>query len=187
MKISAKRTADPYVVSDIHVAELDGIVINKNSAAAGISPPVYAAGATEVILVKDLKLILNTPLTASRQITTAEIKSGNTSPILLVSPPGANYALLPISMHVKYNYVSAAFNGATKKVGLITDTGTVNHFISDSAILGATSNKFETCHWGTAGSPEIVENKGLYVKTTEDHTAGDGNIYVYVVYQIIRL
>lgn len=161
----------------------DLFLLVKSSSPSG----TYGAGTTRKAEKTKVEEILNYPRTVKLTIPVASVKTGNSVPILIIAAPGAGYAIDPISLCVKNDFQTVAYNGANGIVRLITDTGTLPHFDNTVNIITAGSDTFLKLYDNTGAGADMIENKAIKVKLGADHALGDGIITVYVTYQIIAV
>lgn len=121
-----------------------------------------------------------------KSLSTAQILSGNSSPILLVDAPGANYAIQVNKVAFAYTKATTAF-GTNTILQVITDTATVSQYEAD--ILGNAASTFSNIVPTTLGASNMIANKGLYAKVkTGDATAGGtSSVIIYLDYSIVTL
>jgi len=182
MALTPKKVSEEtdYLSADVSLpnAKEDGTFVSRWTGSAYESR--FAKSAV-------LKEILNTPLYIKYSANDAEIRSGLTSPFEVVPDPPVTYAIVPLSMVIRNDFNSVAFNGVSGYASLYTKTGSVKHFQSDSQIIKATSDKFEQAHHQAGDIPEIIAGKGLEIRLSHDHAAGNGTVHFYITYQIIEV
>lgn len=131
---------------------------------------------------------LGSTQSVSVAIGSAQILAGNTTPVQLIAAPGAGLAIIPISVVVKYTYITAAYATNTSQViYLDTLSGSDNALILIQTMLAETSNKSAV---RSANSPvdenSIIANKALmWAIETGNPTAGSGRLDITVIYTTI--
>lgn len=129
----------------------------------------------------------------STQITTtaissAQILSGNTTPVQLVAAPGAGLAIIPISAIAKYSYATAAYATNTTQV-IYLDTLNIsdNKLIDLPLMLAETANKSAVRSASSnVDEDSIISNKALMWAIEDgDPTAGGGTLTITVIYTTI--
>lgn len=118
----------------------------------------------------------------------AQILAGNTTPVQLIAAPGAGLAIIPISVVVKYTYITAAF--ATNTVqSIYFDTLDIedNNLIDFGTMLTQTANKSAIRIVQSANDENsVIANKALmWAIETGNPTAGSGRLSITVIYTTI--
>jgi hypothetical protein len=128
--------------------------------------------------------------TVKVSLSSAQILDSNTTPIELIAAPGAGLAIIPISVVVKYTYITAAYATNTSP-SIFFDTLDIedNNFIDLGSMLTQTANKSAIKIVQSAnGENSVIANKALmWAIETGNPTAGDGTIDLYITYQVITL
>lgn len=123
---------------------------------------------------------------ARKSLTALQIKNMDSVPIDFGLPePGAGYAYEVLSMSVKYTYGTVVFDFADF-IALYVDTLTVAQFRT-GIILDQANDNFVLADKLTLTSPQIIENKKIYLTASADSTTGDGTAIVYITYKILTL
>lgn len=131
---------------------------------------------------------LGSTQSVSVAIGSAQILAGNTTPVQLVAAAGAGLAIIPISVVVKYTYITAAYATNTEQV-IFLDTLDIedNQLASFSNMLSQTSSKSAIC--STISNDQqnsIIANKSLmWAIATGNPTAGSGRLDITVIYTTI--
>lgn len=127
----------------------------------------------------------NEVLVATLSISSAQILAGNTTPLVVVDPPGAGKAIQVIAAAQKFTYVAATY--AVNVTGqLITDTAVTTQATASIALAASRNTRFALT--GSGVNQTLVANKALmWSVATGDPTTGDGTINLVVAYQIIDL
>ena len=121
-------------------------------------------------------------------IGSAQILAGNTTPVQLIAAPGAGLAIIPISVVVKYTYITAAY--ATNTIQSIyfdtLDIG-ANNLIDFGSILTETANKSAIRIVQSAiDENSVIANKALmWAIQNGNPTAGSGRLNITVIYTTI--
>ena len=122
----------------------------------------------------------------SLSIASADVLQLNSTPLTIVSAPGAGYAIEVISASAKLTYGTVQY--ATNTVLQLVTTGGndaqvdwISTFLSTSGnAIGRAVNIYDKSN--------LIENAALTVTVeTGDPTAGDSDITVYVYYRIIAI
>ena len=115
-------------------------------------------------------------------ISSAEILALNSTPVTLVTAPGAGYVLMPINAIVKMNFGTIVY-GANTDLGIVHD-GLTTQLLPLAALINRASDwiKFiPLCEQGYSAATS--ENKSLdLLCDTGDPTGGDGNLDIYLWY-----
>jgi hypothetical protein len=131
---------------------------------------------------------LGSTQSVSVAIGSAQILAGNTTPVQLVAAPGAGLAIIPISVVVKYTYITAAYATNTEQV-IFLDTLDIedNQLASFSNMLSQTSSKSAICSAiSNDQQNSIIANKSLmWAIATGNPTAGSGRLDITVIYTTI--
>lgn len=123
---------------------------------------------------------------ASLTIASADVLTLNSTPIEIVSAPGAGYAIEVISASIKMVYVSATYTTNTNLI-LITSTGSDKQASTDIGQASTTFSRFEL-EMGSADATQYVDNQAVVVSVDGgDPTAGDSDIKIYVTYRLIQI
>ena len=118
----------------------------------------------------------------------AQILAGNTTPVQLIASAGAGLAIIPISVVVKYTYITAAY--ATNTIQSIyfdtLDIG-ANNLIDFGSILTETANKSAIRIVQSAiDENSVIANKALmWAIQNGNPTAGSGRLNITVIYTTI--
>jgi hypothetical protein len=125
---------------------------------------------------------------ASLTIVTADVLHLNTTPIEIVSAPGAGYAIEVISASMKMVYNSATYATNTS-LELLTAGATNSQASTVIKNSASTIRRFaDATTLASATATQLVDNAALNVTVASgDPTAGDSDITVYVTYRIITL
>jgi hypothetical protein len=121
-------------------------------------------------------------------IGSAQILAGNTTPVQLIASAGAGLAIIPISVVVKYTYITAAY--ATNTIQSIyfdtLDIG-ANNLIDFGSILTETANKSAIRIVQSAiDENSVIANKALmWAIQNGNPTAGSGRLNITVIYTTI--
>jgi hypothetical protein len=124
----------------------------------------------------------------SLTIASADVLQLNSTPLTIVSAPGAGYAIEVLSTSINLTYNSAAYatnttiqvesNGATTPQFRLLNG--INQTISSHRSLG----RYVSANTET----QIIENADLMVTVASgDPTAGDSDIEILVLYRIISV
>lgn len=124
-------------------------------------------------------------------ITSAQLLTGYSVPLLLASAPGSGKAIKVMSADVKgivtvYNVPYAT----NTKLDIYTDTSDALAIQTRCDILASTGNFWGNFapKTGAVNESQYVDNKGLYIKVYNGNPInGDFDVTVYVSYKIITL
>ena len=126
---------------------------------------------------------------ATKNIAKADVLTLNGTPIEIVAAPGAGKAIELVNWSISITFVSAAYATNTD-LQLKTDTANEAQGISAEILLSTATRKIKggfTIVSGTTNT-QIIENKALQATVkTDNPTAGDSDITIYLTYRIIRL
>jgi hypothetical protein len=131
---------------------------------------------------------LSTPLVVKVSLSSAEILALDTVAKVLVTAPGATYALMPISMAYRFTYGSIAYAGSYS-IGLKSTTKTTADpfLVITSTTMNAAANRSGSYPTNTGASIDaIVENDSLELKSNAAISAGDGTLEIWLTYSIIN-
>ena len=120
-------------------------------------------------------------------LTAAQIKTGNSVPITLITAPGAGFAIEVISALYNFQYGTVAFDSGGSQFELKTDTASQKQMLS-TAVLNGTASIFAKFDSSNVAATQIVDNKALtFALSGADATVGDSTIDLYINYRIITL
>jgi len=124
---------------------------------------------------------------ASLSILSADVLTLNSIPKTIVFAPGAGYAIQVISASLKLDFNSVAY--ATNTRLELLASGAAHYQITfNNSVLSSGSDTWNHVSAPSVSGTNIIENADLQVTVdTGDPTAGDSDITVYVLYQIIEL
>lgn len=127
-------------------------------------------------------------LITSRDLTTAEILTGNSVPIEIVSAPGSGFALIPYQALFSFSRVTASFATNTS---CIIRVGTNNHLtFAISPIASAVScTTLETQYGGSQYADSAYDNQNInfFIDTGDPTGGGTSSGHVIVKYYKITL
>ena len=118
-------------------------------------------------------------------LTAAQIKTGSSVPVVVLSHNTAGTAIEVISASWRFNYGTVTFDAGSTDMRLIIDTA-VNGQFTMSSIIGSTTSSFSRFN----EVPEVdrmVAAKSLVWDCDADSTVGDSTIDLYINYRIITL
>lgn len=132
---------------------------------------------------------LGTPMQVKVEISSAQILALHTTPITLVSAPGAGYAIAPIYFAYKYTYGSAAYaNGANLRVFNSTKTRSDYFLNLNKDIITAAANRSGVVPAIVDDTKDaIVENDRLVLDCATAYITGDGSLTIWVNYMLIAI
>jgi hypothetical protein len=165
--------------------EADLFLVVKSSSPSG----TYGPGTTRKATTPEARKILMVPIQIKLALSSALIKSGNSSPIVFIAAPGAGYAIDILSASIKFVYNGITYAGASGIINLIADTATTVLFSSGGDVLKKTASSFEKLQalTGNPAASQLIENKAIKIQNTNDMTLGDGTATMYATYQIVLL
>lgn len=118
-------------------------------------------------------------------ILTAAVLTANSSPVTLVSAPGAGYAILPISFFVYLNYNSAAY--ATNTTFRFEINGNAVS-ATNTGLLPATASRYGIMHASVDVDAANINNSALVFEVQAGNpTAGNSPIYIKTIYRIVAV
>jgi hypothetical protein len=124
-------------------------------------------------------------VTKKINITAGQLATSST-PISIISAPGAGKFINVISVSYKYNAGTTGYAGATD-FGVAIDTTSGYLFtrsVGSSALSGTTSKYGYLGRVSGYETPNTITNTPLYFFSDFDFTLGDGNLDIYVTYSI---
>lgn len=156
---------------------------------------VLASGTADEVTAADLRIFLDDRAEeaiikyVSVPISAAQIKTLNSSSVVLVDAPGDGKAIEVIAVSCKFNWVAGvAFDNGQL---LVQPQGaTFTPFLTGTTFLNGTANSFLKLFENAAVSTgnSLVENASLRAATVAaSTTTGISNIVIYVAYRIITL
>jgi hypothetical protein len=128
-------------------------------------------------------------LTATTNISSAQILNSNSVPIVLIANPGANMFIRPIDITMKYTFVSAAYATNTSLLFMYSALVAAAVDAQPSSVLTQVNDRvFMTGGISPTGVPQGyngLTNQGIVLYTqTGNPTGGSGTIRVIVTYQV---
>ncbi len=124
---------------------------------------------------------------AELSITTAQVLALNSTPLEIVAAPGAGYAIQVMAASAKITYNSIPYATNISLV-LISDTSTNEQAVWTAGFLDSNSTLISPAQLSNIVGDVLKENEGLNVMVATDNpTAGNSGIKVYVKYMIIQL
>jgi hypothetical protein len=123
----------------------------------------------------------------SLTIASADVLQLNSTPLTIVSAPGAGYAIEVISASVKIDFNTTAY--ATEAAIYIQTSG-ANSPQAKCSFLDATltrSSRFENSFVSSSTDTQLISNADLEVTCPNSPTAGDSDIEILVLYRIIAI
>lgn len=130
---------------------------------------------------------ITSSMTVKVSLTSAQLLSAYTTPIDLISAPGAGYFIMPSSIGYRYTFGTAVYN-FTDDLYIGCSTGTDLDFIGmiDEAYINAGSNKSGYCELGIRGNAFIENDKIVFRATTANATTGDGVLSLWITYTLAQ-
>lgn len=127
---------------------------------------------------------LSTPLVVKINLTSADLLALDVTPIAVAPAIGAGYALVPISMAYRFNYVSADYAGGN--IGIRNVGGTTNVYatLANNYLRASNKSGILSCSTGSS-SDAMIDNAGLELSATAALTTGDGTLTVWVTYTVL--
>jgi len=124
---------------------------------------------------------------ATVSLSSAQILSLNTSPITVVTAPGAGYAIEVISCSFKYTFVTAPYTGYVG-ITVTTDTSGSPQFAFSNTLGGSSNFVKGEAYTPATNYSNLHENGALKVTISGGNpTGGSGTGKLYVIYRIITL
>jgi len=122
----------------------------------------------------------------TRHLTTAEIKTGNSSPINVGLPfPGIGKAYEVVSASVRYNFNTVTFNCGDGSIYIHTENlAIINYQAATTSILNFPYGNYARAAVNSL-DVQMVENKRLFLTIGDDSSIGDGSADVFINYRII--
>jgi hypothetical protein len=124
-------------------------------------------------------------ITERKVMTGAMIRGSYSSPITLVSTPGAGFTLVPIKFYFFYDYDNfAAYSGSTT---FNITLGSVAVIGNDASLLTLTADRYKTTVAIDIDTNTNVSNQPLTFQLTgADASGGNSLVYLTVVYSIVQ-
>jgi len=167
----------------------DGVLINKNSGTFGT--PAYAAGATKFMTILEYAITYGQLIGVKKSLTAAQIKTGNSSPIVIADyvalALAAGHVLEPVSGFAKLTYGTVAFDGALGDLQINCAAGGALLSTGDGFVKGTATKLVKLNFPLLVALPEVSAGGNLFIQTSEDSTVGDSTIDVYLSYRIVKL
>lgn len=135
------------------------------------------------------KNVLSTPSSvlyeASISITAAQLKTLNTTKVLLIAAPGAGYAIALVSVCGKLKYLAPTFTQG--QFDMIIDTAPVPY--CGGYFLDSTHDvmQYLPINNGTTDDIIMLENKGLYLEAGSANNSGGSTLQLYILYRLVKL
>lgn len=169
---------------------ISGLTLKTTPADPADIIPIYdsATGQTRGLMVKELNAAAGGIQSLKFTMTSAQILSSFTSPVVLVAAPGAGYAIQLISVAYRLNFNTTAYTTSGNSV-LITSTATSQQaVISNVNFLSAATTKFGAGPVAHQTNTSIIENAALtFAQSSSNPTLGDSTMDLYLTYTIITL
>ena len=146
---------------------------------SGSGNPTKTATASSIAELAEFSFTKNS-------ITTAQLKSLNTTPVTLVTAPGVGKVIVPISIVIKYNYAGAAM---TVNDDLNIVQGSVAIYQWTNALAGVVSS-MRLVSDDVTGDAVLVGNTALTIQVAAgDPTVGasTSTLDVYTYYRTLTL
>lgn len=163
---------------------VNNVVVVSGNASATVTPVTVGSTTTYTITVAQ-----TVPLEATLTISSASILALNSTPITIVSAPGAGKYIEVISASASMTYVSAPY--ATYTTLQLINAGADTAQSTNTTILASTvtrNTRFGGATAPTAGQTQIITNTALQVKVeTGNPTGGDSLVTVKVYYRIVTI
>jgi len=166
-------------MADVKISQL-----TQSTSAAGSSELAISEGGVSYRISKDnfLSGVENPVLESKTVLTSAQIKTLNSSPVTLVAAPGATEFIDVISVVYIYRYGTEVFNfGFTKPQIKING----NQFLTITGINAAASDLVKSSPINSLDEGGI--NKPVILESGVDATTGDGSLVVNLLYRITDL
>ena len=124
------------------------------------------------------------------EVSSAEIKTSNTSPKELISAPGTDKFIEIISCVVRTFYIAPLYSGADNLRINYGTSGAVdlNTFVPDMNTGAFDKMTTLDCSLSATFAPISLINQGVYLfSNTSDPTTGNGTLEVYITYRLIDM
>lgn len=133
--------------------------------------------------------VFYTPLRADINLTSAQILALQTGAITLVAAPGAGLMIVPLSILIRVQGVTAAYTDAGGAVSFAV--GTMSQALAANTVFTGPTNgqrSQQTIFFAgtsTAANPPTNENAALTIaKATNNFAAGSGTAHITVYYTV---
>lgn len=123
-------------------------------------------------------------------ITPAQLADLANTPVTLFEAPGAGYAVAPVNMFMRLNYISEAYDFAEDSVFVVCNSqketeGSRITIIPSVELNGTATALFGADYDAPSGNP-MVENDSIVLYASGDGpTQGNGSLSLYILYCII--
>lgn len=131
---------------------------------------------------------------AQISLSSAQILALHTTPVLIVSAPGADRYLSPVQVDYVYTFVTTAYTRVNSASMFITYNGVTDSGIDIiGSVLTQANNALAKANNGTGSfngvNQSFVVDKGLFVKVSSggSFTLGDGTLKVKILYHIVDI
>ncbi len=147
----------------------------------------------DIITLTPAIVTLNTNLSASVEISSAEFNGMYAAPKLLVAAPGANKIIIPESIQLVLTYGAAAYAAGGTVAAQYDSTANGAGVIATSTLANTafhvTASNVFNLNRGVVAMPfSTCVNKGLYLSNVSAaFTTGDSDIVATVNYQILEV
>lgn len=125
---------------------------------------------------------------ATLTLNDTQIKASNTTPIEIVSAPGAGKYIIPLPTCFAKRAAGTAYATQTSLRTRFTGAADADYYHNFNAILAGTADLARVADYANADNEDLQENTALEVYApTADPTTGTGNVTVVVYYLIAEL
>lgn len=124
-------------------------------------------------------------------VTGEQMRHLTTTPVTLFDAPGPGYVVMPISMFMRLDYVSEAFNFAPESVFVIPDSRKEDDSERIGTLNSTKLNETVTCSFGPddsapASDNPMSENDAIVLYAGgAGATQGNSSLTLYILYSII--
>jgi hypothetical protein len=150
---------------------------------------ISASGSTTKVLNQQGNWIdIETPesitYTTKVSVSSQSILTGNTVPVEILPAPGSNKFIQLLSLTVRKNFYTTAYDANLE--GNLTIAGSK---ITSPIFLDYSLNEFDynIPQDLTSYTYDSIQDKAIFFQTSFNPVAGNGNIDLYITYQIINL
>jgi len=169
---------------------ISGLPLKSTTADAADIVPIYDSltGTTKGILVAKFNAASGGLISLKYTLTSAHILNCHTTPVTIITAPGAGYALKIESCAARLNFNTTAYAGGTNNSILCPSTNSNQQVvISYGNTISATSTKIGASILAQV-TPNIIENDSIVFKNVgAAYTTGDSTLDLYLTYRIITL
>ena len=120
---------------------------------------------------------------AETTLDTSDLSTISSTPIVLVSNPGANKAIQVISASCYYNHITGDYSGGSLIIGVYNNR---NQVYFPQTMVEASSDSFAQGVWNqTYTKDTLTANDNLEIYGNSNITGGGGTFFIQVLYRVV--